>query len=159
MSGIMLAVVSDSSWDSVITVGAPQLVRPVADWPGTTDRSCIARICETEIVAISIKKRSRTGFFQLIRNVSNRCMRGSNATCFLLVSNLVSRPSGAIGLTRANLSVYSPNENQTLCCERSLRQETSILVGRSYVSPNLSVELLVQVPNPHATLHKANEER
>src|SRR5467141_1478314 len=116
----MLAVLNDSSPGKVITVGAPQLVRPVAEGPDTADCVSAPRIAETEIVAVSITRTSRTGFFQLIHNVSERCGCGSNATCFPLDFNPCFTTSGSIGLARVNL--------QSLIAER----EPDSILGVSF---------------------------
>jgi len=92
------------------------LVRPIAEGPDAADRVCATRICENETVAVSINRTSRAALFQLSRNFAEGRGCGSNATCFLPVSNLVPDLEHSL-LAEPIFLLYSPNENRTLCCE------------------------------------------
>jgi hypothetical protein len=108
------------------------LVRPVAEGPDTADCVCAPRIAETEIVAVSITRTSRTGFFQSIRNIWERCGCGSNTTCFPFDFNLVSRPRALSGYSPSQSSESNRRTRARLYFgERISRQETSIVISLS----------------------------
>jgi hypothetical protein len=58
---------------------------------------------------------------------SERCQCGSTDTILVFILNIPSCPRAGSLWPEPNGLLALPNENQTLCCERVLRQETSIV--------------------------------
>ena len=79
LSGIMPAVVRDSSWDTVITVGAPQLVRLALDARGLVGCWCTAKTAETAKMDMSDKEISRSAFFLALNRGLRACGDGANS--------------------------------------------------------------------------------
>src|SRR2546428_13632064 len=76
------------------------------------------------------------------------CWYGSNNTIIVLIFNLLSRPRARSWWPEPNDLLALPIQNQTLCCERVPRQETSIV----HIFGIGAVELRVVYPSSSAQL-------
>jgi len=83
-----------------------------------------------------------------LNSTAKRCGHRSSDTILVFILNFLSRPRADRFWPEPNCPFALPNENQTLCCERVLRQETSIV----RISCIGTIELRVPVSSSCAQL-------